>query len=94
MALGIEDCVKLTRQASTDNERMAILLLIGTDFQTEKDIHGPKVCFRPTIEPSRFMDPCTGLKSIKKPNIQIRLNSMIQIQKNFWTVWDIHFVEN
>ena len=33
MALGIEDCVKLTRQASNDNERMAILLLIGTNFK-------------------------------------------------------------
>ena len=47
MALGIEDCVKLTRQASTDNERMAILLLIGMDFQTlDERIHGHKVWFR------------------------------------------------
>ena len=53
MALGIEDCVKLTRQASTDNERMAILLLIGMDFQTldEKRIHGHKLWSQPTIRP-------------------------------------------
>ena len=60
MALGIEDCVKLTRQASTDNERMAILLLIGMDFQTldEKRITDINFC------PTRPLDQTGPYRSI------------------------------
>ena len=42
MTLGIEECVKLTRQASNDNERMAILLLIGRDFQPISNAGEPR----------------------------------------------------
>ena len=92
MALGIEDCLKLTRQASNDNERMAILLLIGTNFKLLSHDH-LRIILSSSTDPWRST-AWFDQKNSKKQNIQIRPSSMIQIQKNSWTDLDIHFVEN
>ena len=45
MTLGIEDCVKLTRQANSDNERMAILLLIGKEQKLLRNLYSKSIVF-------------------------------------------------
>ena len=61
MTLGIEECVKLTRQASNDNERMAILLLIGRDFQPISNAGEPRTenlaGFFVIFDRWKFIDP-------------------------------------